>query len=271
MSPIRVIRSGPERPSAVVAVTLLVLLAGCGGVVSSSTPTTDATAATDGTTTPLPPGVNETGVVPQELANAHGSSLSGAAYEANHTTQVTFTNGTVYATVSRSGSVAAGDHYTAAVEQRGARTPVGVGPRVVYHADGDTAQRLAVGWDGSESVSPAREEPESVLERLGLADDDRLYQLLVSAESVDVSRADGDGSTVIRLADARPIAPSYVSDAGPANATLHVADDGIVTELIVTYDATVDGERVRVRTTVRYDSLGEATVERPEWAETGDA
>lgn len=267
MSPSRTSRIRPVRPAVVGALALLVLLAGCGGAVSSG----DATTATDTTTTPLPPGVNETGVVPQDLANAHGSSLSGTAYEVNYTTRVTYANGTVYAAISRSGSVAASDHYTATVEQRGAWTPVGVGPRVAYYADGDTTRRLIVGWDGSESVSPPREASAVVVERLGLVDDDRLYQLLVSAESVEVSPAPAnDGPTVIRLAGAQPIAPSYVSDPGSANATLRVNADGVVTELTVTYGATVDGERVRVQTTVRYDALGEATVERPEWAETDD-
>jgi len=247
--------------SSVVAVGLLVLLAGCGGL-SGGAPTT-----ADPGTAQSPPGVNETSVAPRELANAHGSTLSGAPYEANHTTRVTFANGTVYAERTDAGTVVDGDHYAVATERRGAWTPVGIGSRVSYYADGETLQRLVVSWSGDSSVSPVRENTPSAVERLGLGDDDRLYQLLTSADETRVS-VDGTNETSVTLGGARPVAPSYVSEPGPANATLQITSEGVVTELVVRYEATVDGERVRVRTTVDYDAVGEATVERPDWVET---
>lgn len=247
-----------------VAVGLLVLLAGCGGAFGGATPAAEA-----GTAQASPPGVNETSVEPLELANAHGSTLSATTYETNHTTQVTFANGTVYAEVTHAGTVTDSDHYAVAVEQRGAWTPVGAGSRVVHYADDETAQRLTVRWSGDRSVSPMREESSSVVDRLGLADDDTVYQLLTAAETVQVSASDSDSvSTEIKVTGAQPIAPSYVSDPGPADATLRVTSEGVVRELVVRYDATVDGERVQVRTTVTYDAVGEATVDRPDWVES---
>ena len=247
-----------------VAVGLLVLLAGCGGAFGGATPASEA-----GTAQASPPGVNETSVEPLELANAHGSTLSATSYETNHTTQVTFTNGTVYAELSYAGTVADTDSYAVGIERRGAWTPIGGGPRVAYYADDGEARRLTVGWNGTRSVSPARGSTPSAPRRFGFGDNDRLYQLLVSADETSVATATETGwSTEIEVSGAQPIAPSYVSDPGPANATLQVTSEGVVTKLVVRYDATVDGERVQVRTTVSYDAVGEATVDRPDWVES---
>jgi len=251
--------------STAVAVGLLVLLAGCGGAFGSTTPATESGAAQPS----LPPGVDETGVAPQELANAHGATLSGTAYETNHTTRVTFTNGTVYAELSYAGTVADTDRYLVGVERRGAWTPVGVGSRVVSYADGETTQQLTVGWNGNRTVSPVRGDLPNAVQRFGLGDDDRLYQLLVSADETRVS-TDRANETRVVLTGAQPVAPSYVSDPGPANATLRVTSDGVVTELVVRYEATVDSERVRVQRTVDYDAVGKATVDRPDWVENGE-
>ncbi len=91
----------------------------------------------------------------------------------------------------------------------------------------------------------------------------------MSADETSVATAtETRQSTEIRVTGAQPIAPSYVSDPGPANATLQVTSEGVVAKLVVRYDATVDGERVQVQTTVSYDAVGEATVDRPDWVES---
>lgn len=256
-----------------VAVACLVVLAGCGGLSATGTPapaTETGTAVVDShTPTPeavFPPGVTRSGVDdPEALATAHGSTLSTAAYTTNHTTTVTFENGTVYAATTRTATVADDRRYLATVTQRGARTPVGFAQRVSYYADGESLRRQVVGWNGTATVQPREESPRDALARLGVADDDRVYQLLSSATTTAVSAADGDGALVIELTGASPAAPSFVTDASLATATLTVTGEGVVTDLTVTYDATVDGEPVTVETSVRYTVDG-ASVDPPEWA-----
>jgi hypothetical protein len=259
----------PSRLS-VTLVVLVVCTAGCGGVVSDA-----------GTSTPeppdAPPGVEASGVTdPTALTSAHGSVLSNRSYATTQTTTVTFDNGTVYAERVRNATVASGDHYLLASQERGSRTPVGYGARVAFYADDETTQQLVVSWNGTRDV---RREPvgfvgqdnpfDGLPRQRDLGRENIVYQLLASAETQTVELQPADGRYRIAVDGATPTALPFVADAGPANATLHVTPDGVVTDLVVSYLATVGGEPVRVRTVVRYDKVGTATVERPDWVGTG--
>ena len=246
-----------------ILIVVLVFLSGCGGQIVANSP-----GATPDSVTPSPSGVSETNVEPLELANTHGSTLSEESYRTNHTTRVTFTNGTVYTEITRSGTVVDGDHYLIEVEDRGSRAPTGKGPRVAYYAADETVQKLTVGWNGNRSVSPVRGELPSPIQRFGFGNEDRIYQLLVSANETRVT-TDGTGEeTEIALSGAESLDFPLVSNSSSANVTLRVSSGGVVTDLVVSYTATVGDEPVRVRTVVRYDEIGTATVERPEWVET---
>jgi len=239
-------------------VAALVLLSGCGGEIAANSPGETPDSVT-------PSGMSETSIEPLEVANTHGSTLSAESYSTNHTTRVTFTNGTVYAEITRSGTVVDGDHYLIAVEDRGSRAPTGKGPRVAYYAADETVQKLTVGWNGNRSVSPVRGDLPSPIQRFGFSDDDRIYQLLVSANETRVTPNGAGVETEIGLSGAEPLNFPLVSNRSSANVILRVSSEGVVTELVVSYTATVDGEPVRVRTIVRYDEVGTASVERPDW------
>lgn len=258
----------PTRLSVVVVVAV-VLTAGCGGVAVD----TDGSAAADSLDTP--PGMEADRVTdPAALTSAHGTVLSNRSYTTAQATTVTFGNGTVYAEHVRNATVAGPDSYRLSVTQGGTRTPVGYGSRVAFYVDGDTERQLVVGWDGNRTV---RQEPvgfvgrdDSVgrlLQRRDIGNEDSLYQLLASAETQTVEPQAQQGRYRVVLGGVTPAAPSFVADAGPANATLHVTPEGVVTELVVTYTATVGDDSVRVRTVVQYDDIGTASVDRSEWAE----
>lgn len=257
----------PSRLS-VTLVVLVVCTAGCGGVVSDAgSPTPERLDA--------PPGVEASGVTdPATLTSAHGSVLSNRSYTTTQTTTVTFDNGTVYAEWVRNATVASRDHYLFDSERRGPGTPVGYGSRVAFYADDETTQQLVVSWDGTRDV---RREPvgfigqddpfDGLPRQRDLGRENIVYQLLASAETQTVESQPNNGCYRITVDGATPTTLPFVADAGPANATVHVTPDGVVTDLVVSYTATVDGEPVRVRRVVRYDEIGTATVDRPEWVE----
>jgi len=249
-------------------VVCLVFTAGCGGVAidTDSQPSEPFDA---------PPGVEASGLTdPTALTSAHGTTLSNQSYTTTQTTTVTFDNGTVYAERVQNATVASGDHYLLVSEERGSRTPVGYGSRVGFYADNETTRQLVVSWDGTRTV---REEPlgfvgeddpfEGLPRQRDLGRENTVYQLLASAETRTVEPQSEDRRYRIDVDNATPTTRPFVADAGPANATLHVTPDGVVTELVVGYEATVNGEPVQVRRVVRYDEIGTATVERPEWVE----
>jgi hypothetical protein len=242
-------------------VVVFVLLSGCGGEIAANSPGETPDSVT-------PSGVSETSIEPLEVANTHGSTLSAESYSTNHTTRVTFTNGTVYTEITRSGTVVDRDHYLITVENRGSRAPTGTGPHVAYYAADETGQKLTVDWNGNRSVSPVRGGLPSPIQRFGFGDDDRIYQLLVSANETRVTPDGAGAETEIALSGAESLDFPLVSNRSSANVTLRVSSEGIVTELVVNYTATVDGEPVRVQTVVRYDEIGTATVDRPDWVET---
>lgn len=62
-------------------------------------------------------------------------------------------------------------------------------------------------------------------------------------------------------------APLDLSDPHGATATLLVGPDGTVERATISYEATLDGEAVSVRRTLRYVAVGSATVERPGWVD----
>ncbi len=250
----------------VTLVVLVVCTAGCGGVVSDAgSPTPERLDA--------PPGVETNGVTdPTALTSAHGSVLSSRSYTTTQTTTVTFDNGTVYVERVQNATVAGPDNYHLSATQGGTRTPVGYGSRVAFYVDGDTERQLVVEWDGNRTV---RQEPVGfvgrddsfgrLLQRRNIGNEGTVYQLLASAETRTVESQPADDRYRIAVDGATPTALPFVADAGPANATLHVTPDGVVTDLVVSYTATVGGEPVRVQTVMRYEEIGTATVERPDW------
>lgn len=249
---------------------ILVSISGCGGVTVNA----DGSAAAGSLDTP--PGMEASSVTdPTALTSAHGSVLSNRSYTTTQTTTVTFDNGTVYVERVQNATVAGPDNYHLSATQGGTRTPVGYGSRVAFYVDGDTERQLVVEWDGNRTV---RQEPVGfvgrddsfgrLLQRRDIGNEGTVYQLLASAETRTVESQPADGRYRIAVDGATPTALPFVADAGPANVTLHVTPDGVVTDLVVSYPATVGGEPVRVRRVVRYGEVGTATVERPDWVET---
>jgi len=95
-----------------------------------------------------------------------------------------------------------------------------------------------------------------------------LYATLRSFETRVADRSDGRVHLVGTVLRSREFVDDQDDVASVANATLHafVTDTGVVTSYGVTCDAVRDdGETVRVRRSVRFDAVGNTTVDRPAW------
>lgn len=268
------------------AAVLLVALAGCSSVVvgtesptvtpvdvpSGGTPVGDAATATATPGNRLAPGLTEDGVTdPFALADAHRASVENRSFTAEHHRSIRAGNGTLRS-VDRRVRVAPGGapYYLVRSSQSHPDYPVE-----------SVARHVELWFDGTESLfrvgveNPTFER--GVADRpTGPVDDvtyhDRLVVLYsrldwrVAAKDVDSVgtayydlRADGPSDPQALAVPALVSAPENVS------ARVVVTGDGRVHRLRVSYDARIDGRRVRVDRALRFDLVGRTTVERPGW------
>lgn len=277
-----------------VVVALCCLLAGCGGSPADTrtdgaetltpvpVPTSQPTdpAAGNGTETParavereIAPGVTGRGVEdPFALAAAHRRGLSERPFRLVRTLRITGSNGTLLRRTTRRATVGPNASRYRVVDtavDTDAYPVRAVAPRIeLWWAGGPALFRLSgngtVRYRRVDSVPPT-----------GPAEDltmwDRIAGLLSSVDTSVVGREPGEPARVILVAagtgsDSVLGVPILVER--PRNATLALEADvnGVVREYRIAYDATFEGERVRVVRRVRF-SFVEGPVEPPTWRE----
>lgn len=269
-------------------VVVLVLLAGCGGLVADSEPGPDQETVTPApvpTDSGLPPGVDPSGVTgPATLSLAHGDTLAGTSYTLVTNRTVRRPNGSLRSSLSVDLRLSATRDYRAAVAARGPDGPVIIGEpptEAEYWADDDlylrrqqidnrtvysryNASEEYVGtwrfWLGTVALNI---DPETDLRRTVASFDTRV------ADRRTVAGREG-----VHLVGTSLAAEAFVDDqsdvSGVRNATLRAfaAESGFVRSYSVVYEADLpDGTAVRVRRSVRYRQVGNTTVGRPPWYE----
>lgn len=252
------------------AVVLLAVLAGCGGISASDGGGERATL------TPAP--VPDDG--PAALEGVMSDRIDGEILVANHEATLANTSYTAIETLRM------GPPENATYERRTVMSVAKGGApfHVEETVDGPITRVSSVAtdvywngeyayfrqpWGGGESVHyDRRSQPSDTLEIEG-----QLTDLLASVSVASVERGDGDATIVsgsLENASALPRRDG-LSEAHNATLTMRIESDGIISRMAIGYDAEdyYDG-RHRVRYTYRVTDVGETTVERPEWLEKFD-
>jgi hypothetical protein len=262
------------------AIAVLVVLVGCSSLAlgpdaGGETVTPAPVPADDG----LPPGVDQSGTVDASvLAAAHGDLLEDASYTLTTNRTVRSANGSLRSTLDVELELSAVRNYYANVTVAGPAAPVVIGEpptRAEYWSDDEVyLRRQAIDnrtvysrYNGSEAyVGTWRFWLGSVA--LDIDPETDLYTTLRSFETRVADRSDGRVHLVGTAVSSRAFVDDQDDVATVENATLHafVGDDGLVASYHVVYDAVRgDGETVRVRRSVRFDTVGNTTVDRPAW------
>ena len=268
-----------------VAVAICCLLAGCGTAPTDTpagtdtlTPVAVPTSPPTAAATPTPqaerelaPGVTGAGVEdPFRLAAAHRRGLSNRTFRLVRTLNVTRVDGTVLRRTARRATVAPNASRYRVVDtavDTDAYPVRAVAPRIeLWWAGGPALFRLS--GDGGVRYRrvdgfPLRGPAEDLTLR------DRIAGLLSAVDTTVVGREPDDTVRVILVA--RSVETNSVLDVPilldrPRNVsfTLEVDVNGVVREYRLEYDATFEGERVRVSRRVRFGFV-DGPVDPPAW------
>lgn len=271
----------------VLLLALLVALAGCAGAFGGPAtetpddrPTTTADAATaDGQ---FAPGLTGDGLTDADaLVNAHADALTGQSVTLREEQIRRYENGSLRWSVNRTLRTAANRTRFLRVVETSNRSVFGASEgRVAVFADGEAVYR-SVETANTSWISPLRtasgglEAPRNV--RLDLARTDDLYVVLDAFalnDSANVDSADAPGRyRVVSDEIARPdLLASHLNLTAVRNATLTavVTDDGLLTEYRLEFVGEKRGATIRGTAAVRYSSVGETSVEAPEWYEEAE-
>lgn len=228
----------------------------------------------------LAPGLTPDGVEsPEALADGHAASLTNRSYRLVVNQTVRYENGTLREQLLLDLSVAADRSYLADTATTGPEAPVFLGTppaRAAFWSNGSVYTRRltrddqttyttfqptdgAGTWQYWARTVPFGGRQASPREFLG-----RTF----SSVPVQITRrVPAEDTVTYWLTGREAVGPlPGVSDPRAVDLDARVTTNGLVRSLTLSYVGTVDGETVRVRWRVRYEDVGNTTVERPSWA-----
>lgn len=259
-----------------IAVALLLVLAGCGGLagpadeqrtVNPNLGGTPSATATPGPTDDYPPGVSADGLDARELTNAHVAALEDRPNTVRVHTTVVAANGTTL--VSR----------TATTRENGSRKSVslvtdGAAPAFLgnvrdyaYWSDGTETLVRHERRNGSveHETLPGDSEP-----AIGFTDTGRsvVEPTLLPREFQYVgTERRGNVTYHVLTAEADTIERDDRADARNYRLTVAVTPEGIVESMTTRYDTTRDDVEITHRQHFRVSDVDGTTVDRPAWAD----
>lgn len=256
-------------PPRSILITVLVVLAGCGGFAGADqTPTETVTPVpvpTDGEL--YPPGISESGVSAGVLVDAHERELGETSYTFVSRQRVVGSNGTMW-TTNQTRQVGQ-DSYAGRIDHRVVEFPLGRFSEPIEYWGNDsvyasrrilTDQTEFYGWERTDQP-PRNVTSLPLLERT------------LDATQVGVVRR-SDGVTLVGSELRRPDRlpnPPYLTEPRNVSVTVRVSERGAVTSWQLAYDATLVNQTVRVTRETRLTAIGETEVRRPEWVDTARA
>lgn len=217
----------------------------------------------------LAPGVTGTGVVdPFALATTHRRTLRDRSFRLVRTLNLTRQNGTLVRRTTRRATVAPNASRLHVV-YTGSYPIRAVAPRIeLWWAGGPALFRLS----GDGDVQYRRADDVALAGLVGeLTLEDRIAGLLSVTDTRVVGREPDDPVRVILVADGvgsesvLRLSP-FLRDPRNVTVSLEVDIDGVVYEYRIAYDATLDGEGVRVVRRARFTFV-EEPAEPPAWAD----
>ena len=277
------------RPPLVAILAAAVVLAGCSGVPFVGGSDEQVPAATpipqDQVDDPSPPGVSSGRVLsPTALGRAHARAIENESYVLTAERTVRYANGTLHSRLALDLAIEADRTFLVHVSTAGPGAPVFLGrppAEAAYWSDGTTYLRRLT-RDG-ETTYNAFGPPSTWVGTWSYwansvpfgGRDNRpstFYASLFTAVPTEVTgRTTVEDTPVLRIEDRDGRAFSEASFPGGIESVRDLSmvalvdDDGLVRSLDLRYAGNVDGEPVRVHRTVRYESVGSTSVERPSW------
>lgn len=256
--------------TALVAVALTVLLAGCGQLGSlDSQPTETATAVELGDGSGVQPGISETDVNPDVLAGAHADALAAANYTMRVDQQTLgpdsrpLRNTTKYRKVARGGASYWGlVRYNASVnalQEFGTIDYWRNESHVATRFDSPLRQVQVGIWRPVGSGPVSSPSNGATLRTLLLATDPAVTQRFANGTVELAGTAEYPGATLD--------SPPRLTDLRNVSGQFRVRPDGVVTAWYLAYDATFGRETVRVVRTGTIEAVGATTVSRPVWVD----
>lgn len=238
------------------------LVAGCSG----ASPDTETATPFEVTERDGIPGLRGEVVDATALSDAHDGVLLGTSYTVVVNETIATENRTLR-TISRYRQVAPAESAYASVRRHVTNgfPSSTLGPRVAYWYNGSvTALRYEAEGDIEQSVTPATGngplyDPSN---HAYIGGQFAAFDLTVTRHGNGTVRLDG------RLADPDGLLlPSYLGNATAGRLNATVAPSGVVRSYSLRYNATFAGATVRVDRRVRFERLGNTTVDRPAWVE----
>ncbi|MFC7019461.1 MULTISPECIES: hypothetical protein [Haloarcula] len=258
---------------ATLLVALGVLLAGCGGGVSSGPPETVTPAPVPTDAVRYPPGVTADYVDAATLADAHARGLSTTNYTLTTRQRVRTPDGQSLLRINQTRHVSRDaesyrGHFaleTNLYDDAGGSTIEFWGNRSLVVTRYTTANPYREPeirrWPGQRDPSIT-----------DLTDRQHIEGFLAGVNVAPV-RQTPDGGVLLAGSGVQDrtllIVPLVVTEPRNLTLSMRVRPDGVVRATRVTYDATHNGERVRVGRTMRVTAVGTTPVTKPSWVEDG--
>ncbi|RXK47914.1 hypothetical protein [Halorientalis pallida] len=253
----------------VVAVACVCLLAGCGQwtPLGSSTPEPLTTVSSDGLTGERQ-WLADGNVRPDVLAYTHGRTLGTTNYTMRVEQVIQRADGSRLRRSLTYREVGPGEYrgyvqYNTSVPALQEFGTVGY-----WHNGTHTATRF------NTRLRPMREgiwRTDSPGPVSDLAYSDTLGRLLVASGANLDGSSDADPVVLSGTRTEPPRAfgvPEQLTAVGNVSGQFRVRPDGVVVDWRLTYEATFQGDRVRVRQTGQFRGIGNTVIERPPWVET---
>jgi hypothetical protein len=270
------------RVRSVLAAVALIVLAGCGAPTVGSppeptsrlTPVPVPTAPDDGG---LAPGVTEAGVVDATaLKDAHVALLRDGEFTVRRVRVERFANGSLRARTTLAATYPGDGRYRVERTFEGPdHDRLGTAGTTIQYGNATGSVRLRRAPNGTVLDRSLGPPSSGAVTRTALLtapfSGRRVLLMLRAADVADVTPVDGraayrlSGSGIDDPAALRSLlSPSLVDGVDDVTATAVVTDSGLVERLEFAYTAVLDGQRVRIVRTVRYET-GNATLNRPAW------
>ncbi|WP_232686065.1 DUF7537 family lipoprotein [Halobacterium zhouii] len=255
-----------RRQIAAVAVAALLLFAGCNGGTATTTPENPMT------TTPADgEPIYETPLDASAVADAHVEALRDAGtytMQSNATQSRASQNTTIETSTLVRGDLSSGAVFTHSESRQGTVEAFAFGNGTAYRrlAMGDQIRYMQAGQRTGNATQYARSSVQTFVTLFNFT-----YAGTQSADgsTVHVYEASGvEGLNTSAQAFAGRLNESMVEN---ANATLHVRDDGVVTQANYNLTVSVGGQTQTLTATQQYTKLGETTVSPPEWIDEARA
>ncbi len=228
------------------------------------------------------PGVSESGVTdPMKLRNAHAMALGRISYTVTEVYEARYANGTLRSRTEVVGRIDENrTRYHVTTELDGEKLVVygGNHVRMEWFADGERAFRRTTS-NGSvvvenEMIGPdGRPIPPREAFVFDSTSGTELYRTFAAVNATDVEAVTRDGTRLVRIRGSEIEHPDLlvrderVSNPSNLSFTAFVGQSGIVRDLRLSYDATLNGTPIEMSWTLRYERLGATAVHRPAWVD----